>query len=113
MANVNDLFFLFITFSLILITHCGRENQGHSNSDYGKPCTYFGEIVVNRLMFKLTYLLLIVLTDVFFISQVTRSDTRSILSIVIELISLAQTPIDKNKYGFRVSKNPNGYDWGK
>ena len=39
--------------------------------------------------------------------------TRSILSIVIELISLAQTPIDKNKYGFRVGKNPNGYDWGK
>ena len=39
--------------------------------------------------------------------------SRSILSIVIELISLAQTPIDENKYGFRVSKNPNGYDWGK
>ena len=38
---------------------------------------------------------------------------RSILSIVIELISLAQTPIDNNKYGFRVGKNPNGYDWGK
>ena len=38
---------------------------------------------------------------------------RSILSIVIELISLAQTTIDENKYGFRVSKNPNGYDWGK
>ena len=26
---------------------------------------------------------------------------------------LAQTTIDENKYGFRVNKNPNGYDWGK